>query len=153
MSLECIEEKARESGGRIIETEGSVRTVEQASKRTGVEVGSIIKTLLFVGQKGVYAVVLPGDRRASIEKLELLLGEKGLRLARPSEVRELTGYEAGGLPPFCLGDKVSVLLDFRVLERGLVVGGGGSTRRLVEVPSKAILELNRGARVVDASSD
>jgi prolyl-tRNA editing enzyme YbaK/EbsC (Cys-tRNA(Pro) deacylase) len=46
-------------------------------------------------------VLVSGDQRADIKRLRAMLGlsKRRLRIARPSEVLEQTGFEVGGVPP------------------------------------------------------
>jgi prolyl-tRNA editing enzyme YbaK/EbsC (Cys-tRNA(Pro) deacylase) len=99
-------------GLRAVEFEpGSTATAELAAARLGVAVGQIAKSLLFLARDGRYCMLLcPGDRKASSAKLKAALGAK-VRMARPDEAREATGFEPGGVCPFGIAPGIPVLLD------------------------------------------
>ncbi|MEM0017906.1 MAG: YbaK/EbsC family protein [Candidatus Korarchaeum sp.] len=134
-----IEELVRKLGGEVIETEREVSTVKQAAEEMGVPEDQIIKTLVVITPEGPLLAVLSGNSRLDLVKL-------GGRLATREEVRELTGFEVGEVPP--IGVPLRTLIDERVLERDVVYGGGGSRRRLIKISPKAILEHQR-AEVTD----
>ncbi|MEM0295839.1 MAG: YbaK/EbsC family protein [Candidatus Korarchaeum sp.] len=134
-----IEELVRKLGGEVIETEREVSTVKQAAEEMGVPEDQIIKTLVVITPEGPLLAVLSGNSRLDLVKL-------GGRLATREEVRELTGFEVGEVPPS--GEPLRTLIDERVLERDVVYGGGGSRRRLIKISPKAILEHQR-AEVTD----
>ncbi|MEM3921420.1 MAG: YbaK/EbsC family protein, partial [Nitrososphaerota archaeon] len=60
------------------------------------------------------------------------------RLASTREVKEITGYEVGELPP--VGIPVKTLIDPKVLERSYVLGGGGAINRLIKIDPRKIVE-------------
>jgi prolyl-tRNA editing enzyme YbaK/EbsC (Cys-tRNA(Pro) deacylase) len=73
-----------------------------------------------------------------------------VRLASPREVKEVTGYEVGELPP--IGIPVKTLIDLRVLERSYVLGGGGAVNRLIRIDPRKIVEV-QNAEVEDISAE
>jgi len=49
-------------------------------------------------------------------------------LATPEEVKQITGFEVGAMPP--VGVKVKTIVDPKVLKNEFVIGGGGRIDRL-----------------------
>ena len=141
MSLEDIIESL---GGEIIETGMHVKTVAQAAKAVKTDPGQIVKSILFIADKGPVLVVLDGEGRVDLKKLEKIVGK--VRLASPEEVKEITGYNIGEVPP--VGVKVKTLVDRCVLEKPEVFGGGGSIERLCRIDPRKIVEFQK-ADVVD----
>ncbi len=129
---------------RIIEPRRSTRTVREAAEALGVDTSSIVKTLIVVGEKGVYAVIIPGDRRLSINKnkLERIVGDH-VRLAKPGEVVKYTGYPVGGVPPVGLPENVKLVVDELLLAKEVVYGGGGSDKLLLEFKPRELIEIVR----------
>lgn len=76
-------------------------TAKESAQKTDIELGQVVKTLVFKAGEDFVAVLCPGDRRVSEEKLEDVTGED-VRMANPSEVTENTGYVVGGVSPFDL---------------------------------------------------
>lgn len=134
-----FEELVRKLGGEVIETRREVLTVMQAAEEIGVPEDQIIKTLVVITPEGPLLAILSGRSRLNLEKL------RG-RLATPDEVRELTGFEVGEVPP--IGIPLRTLIDEKVLEKDLVYGGGGSKRKLIKIAPEVILEYQR-AEIAD----
>ncbi|HSM43999.1 MAG TPA: YbaK/EbsC family protein, partial [Acidimicrobiia bacterium] len=75
------------------------KTAEDAANAIGCEVAAIVKSLVFVvGDEPVVALV-PGDLRLDTAKLSATAGGGEVRRATLDEVREATGFAAGGTPP------------------------------------------------------
>lgn len=82
------------------EIHAKAETVDESVQHSPVDKNQIIKTLIFKASESFVAVMCPGDKRVDEDKLEELVGE--VRMARPSEVTEQTGYIVGGVSPFDL---------------------------------------------------
>lgn len=133
---------------RLIVTPGPARTVAEAARQLGVEESVIVKTLVLICEEGVYAVIIPGDRRLSLAKLGRIAGK--CRMAGRDEVAEATGYPVGGVPPVALPDSVKLVLDSRVAGMEVAYGGGGDERTLLEFSPRRLKELV-GCIVADVS--
>jgi prolyl-tRNA editing enzyme YbaK/EbsC (Cys-tRNA(Pro) deacylase) len=76
------------------------KTAADAAAAIGCPVAAIVKSLVFVvGQEPVVALV-PGDLMLDLTKLEAAAGAGPARRATLDEVRDATGFAAGGTPPF-----------------------------------------------------
>lgn len=76
------------------------KTAGDAANAIGCHVSAIVKSLVFVvGEEPVVALV-PGDLRLDTSKLSDVAGGGGARRASLDEVRDATGFSAGGTPPF-----------------------------------------------------
>lgn len=94
---------------RIVELPSSTRTSQLAAEALGCSVAEIAKSLVFTGGKSV-VLVISGDKRVDIAKLRSLLG-KDLQLASADEVKAVTSYTIGGVPPFPHEGEVTVYAD------------------------------------------
>ncbi|RSN71722.1 aminoacyl-tRNA deacylase [Candidatus Methanodesulfokora washburnensis] len=130
----------------VIRPSGPVRTVKETSALTGLPESSIIKTLIFVSEKGGIAAIVPGDKKADLEKLSRIFGK--VRLASADEILSLTGFPLGGVPPF--GHGLQTVVDSSLKPDEEVVGGGGDEMTLIKVKVRDIIEVNK-AIVADIS--
>ncbi|MBS7620337.1 YbaK/EbsC family protein [Candidatus Bathyarchaeota archaeon] len=73
------------------------------------DIAQIAKSIVFANEKAI-VVVISGDRKVDEKKLSKVLGHK-VSIANADEVKKLTGYVIGGVPPFPHNDKVNVVLD------------------------------------------
>lgn len=133
---------------RLLDDIGDTPTVPSAAAALGVETDQIIKTLLFlverVNEPGrpVMPVVVISNGESRVDKRPLAdhfgVGKKRVRLAPADVVQALLGYPAGGVPPFGHRKRLPVILDAAVLDasnlgEGLIYGGGGNDRTMMEL--------------------
>ncbi|MCD6372893.1 MAG: hypothetical protein J7L37_05035 [Thermococcus sp.] len=144
--MKKLEDIARELEAEILDIGRPVKTVEQATKETGVAKKQVIKSLVIISESEPLLVIVDGESRVSMSKLEKKFGK--CRFAKPKEVKELTGYEVGGVPP--VGVPLRTIVDPKVLENEYVIGGGGAIDRLIRIRPEKIIEYQR-AEVIDVS--
>ena len=75
----------------------SSRTAAEAAAAIGVELGQIVKSLVFCRGDKAVIVLCAGDRTVDAERL-------GLTRPSAKQVRSITGYAIGGIPPIGHGD-------------------------------------------------
>lgn len=76
------------------------KTADDAARAIGCEVSAIVKSLVFVVDDEPVVALVPGDKRLDTAKLAAVAGGGSARRAELAEVREATGFAAGGTPPF-----------------------------------------------------
>lgn len=135
----------------MLKFEGHTMTVEAAERQLGIDRRYIIKSMLYVDEKGrPLLAIVTGDRMVDEERLAEVCGVERVRRARPRAVKSLTGYEVGALPPLGHKKPIKTIIDREVLEREVVYGGGGTINRLLEISPQEIRRLTR-AEVADVS--
>jgi prolyl-tRNA editing enzyme YbaK/EbsC (Cys-tRNA(Pro) deacylase) len=88
----------------------SARTAPEAAAAVGVDVGAIVKSLVFrCGDEAVLALV-SGGNRADEARLEAELGAPVAR-ADAALVREATGFSIGGVPPLGHDSDLPTIVD------------------------------------------
>src|SRR2546426_9081406 len=104
----------------VRELADSTRTAREAADAVGVEVGQIVKSLVFVDQESPLLCLCAGDRRVDTEKLGDVV-----RQAKGNEVREVTGFAIGGVPPggHHPPPRPRVAASLRRVEKGWCAGG------------------------------
>jgi len=136
---------------RILTFKRHTLTVEDAERQLGVSRKRIVKSMLFVDEKGVPMVgIVTGDKKVSEEKLMGAYGGRRVKIARPSAVRSLTGYEVGALPPVGYKRAIRTFIDPKVMTFNKVYGGGGAINALLEIDPQDVKRL-ANAEVVDIS--
>lgn len=106
------------------------KTADDAAAAIGCPVSAIVKSLVFVltdesSEVPVVALV-PGDLRLDTDKLAEAGGSAGSRRATLDEVREATGYVAGGTPPFGHVQRLRVFADPELKRNDPVWAAGGT---------------------------
>ncbi len=102
------------------------KTAADAAAAIGCEVAAIVKSLVFVVDDRPLLALVPGDRRLDPAKLAAVVGGRVARRADLDLVREVTGYAAGGTPPFGHARRLDVFAD-RGLRRHEEVWAAGGT--------------------------
>jgi prolyl-tRNA editing enzyme YbaK/EbsC (Cys-tRNA(Pro) deacylase) len=97
----------------VQELPADTSTAEAAAHAVGAPVGSIVKSLIFLADGMPLLVLVAGDQRADVKRLRAHLGlsKRRLRIARPDQVREDTGFEVGGVPPIGHREPLQTLID------------------------------------------
>lgn len=78
---------------QLIETEEPTRTALEAATTHNVPISNIVKSLLVKKENTFELYLVPGDRRLDLEGI-------GGVMANAQEVKDITGYTIGGVPPF-----------------------------------------------------
>ncbi len=138
-----LEERVAGYDTEFIKFEENVKTVAQAENLLDVSSEEIVKSLVVIGEEPLLCIV-PGNRSVDFTKLTEMYGDT--RLATPKEVKDVTGYEIGGVPPIA---DIKVLIDERIMEKRYVYGGGGNERTLLKISPEDILKINKETEVVD----
>lgn len=135
-SIERVRRAALEAGLEIevVSFSDAVRTAEQAAEAVGCDVSRIVKSLVFiVGDEHVMGLV-PGDRRLDTAKLAAASGH-GAPATRASldDVRAVTGFVAGGTPPFGHVSSIRVFSDFALERHDSVWAAAGTPHTVFEI--------------------
>jgi prolyl-tRNA editing enzyme YbaK/EbsC (Cys-tRNA(Pro) deacylase) len=81
---------------QVTELPTSTRTAEEAARAVGAEVGQIVKSLVFVGERGAYLFLVSGKNRLDLGKAQALVGSP-LRRTTPEELLTLTQAQVADL--------------------------------------------------------
>jgi prolyl-tRNA editing enzyme YbaK/EbsC (Cys-tRNA(Pro) deacylase) len=136
---------------RIEEFGEETRTARDAADAVGCDVAQIVKSLVFVCDGAFVMGLVPGDRRADETVVGNVVGATLIRLARPDEVLEATGFEPGAVAPFPRRAVAQTLMDTSFFAHQEVWVGAGTTSHMAALPPGELLRLT-GARTVDLSS-
>jgi prolyl-tRNA editing enzyme YbaK/EbsC (Cys-tRNA(Pro) deacylase) len=125
---------ARHVPHEIVHLPSSSRTAQLAADALGVSVGDVVKSLLFLldDVRPILALVT-GDATVDVDALAHEAGAAQIRLARGGEVRELTGYKPGAVPPCALASELQVVADPGVFAPDVVYCGGGTTTTMLKI--------------------
>jgi prolyl-tRNA editing enzyme YbaK/EbsC (Cys-tRNA(Pro) deacylase) len=132
----------------IVEHAQPTRTAEEAASACGVEVGRIVKSLVFVGRQSRTPILLlvSGANRVSESAVAAHPGEK---LDRPDAqfVRDLTGFAIGGIPPFGHDTALRTFMDRDLMGFPTVWAAAGTPVSVFEI-TPADLQRATSATVI-----
>lgn len=126
-------------------------SVQESAERQGIEVGSLLRTIVVRRGAGDYVFVLvPGGRQIGWPKLRSHLGVSRISLPDADEAREATGYERGAITPF--GSTISwpVIADATVAALNRTAIGGGAHGVNLHMDAADLIEMT-GADLADIS--
>jgi len=132
----------------VIELVASARTAQQAADAIGTELGSIVKSLVFLADGQPVVVLVAGDRRANPNKLKALLGARRVMIADADQVRQATGYAIGGVPPVGHKAPLAIWIDRSLGRFDTVYAAAGGPRAIFPIAFSKLIELTDG-QVVD----
>jgi len=147
-TAERFQTKLAELGldAEVRELADSTRTAQEAADAVGVEVGQIVKSLVFVGREAPLLCLCAGDRRVDVKKLGT-----GVRQAKGDEVREATGFAIGGVPPVGHERLLRTVVDASLRRFETVWCAGGTPHAVFPVATETLIAAIPDADVRDIS--
>jgi len=128
-----------------VELSESTRTAQEAAAAVGCELGQIVKSVLLVDGAGQPLLCLcAGDRRIRLERL----GD-GVAMARGREVKDLTGYAIGGVPPLGHDQPLRTVVDTSLRRFGTVWCAAGTPNAVFEARLDDLLAAMPAAELRD----
>lgn len=134
----------RDPNIRIIEFEQDTSTADLAAQALGTESGQIAKSILLRSKSEEYLLVVSaGDVKIDNRKIKEMFGSR-LRMARPEEVEEVTGFSIGGVCPFALKTNIPVFLDESLKRYQVVYAAAGTPHTAVPVTYQQLARITTG---------
>lgn len=119
---------------QLIETEEPTRTALEAATTHNVPISNIVKSLLVKKDIIFELYLVPGDKRLELEGI-------GGVMANAEEVKDITGYTIGGVPPFGHRQKLvtHIVEGFNTNEE--LVAAGGKPNIVFRISLEKLKEL------------
>ncbi len=112
---------------------------KESARQLGVDVHSVIKTLVFeTTEKKPLVVLMHGDREVSTKSLARHLGVKTIEPVTPEKATKLTGYLVGGTSPFGMRTMMPVYVERTIFGLDRILVNGGKRGFLVEIDPDAL---------------
>jgi len=127
----------------------STRTAEEAAAACDCTVGQIVKSLIFRGRTTgtPFLLLVSGDNRVDEKGVAASIGE-ALKRTDAADVRELTSYAIGGVPPFGHATPLATFFDRDLLAHDVVWAAAGNPNAVFSV-TPADLAKAVAARIID----
>jgi prolyl-tRNA editing enzyme YbaK/EbsC (Cys-tRNA(Pro) deacylase) len=133
---------------KIFFVPGKAGSSEQASNFVSSKMPVVKSILLIDSQSEPLLVILLGKDKIDFAKIKKLLNVADVRLATPSEVLKITGYEVGGVPPISIYG-VKTFIDKKVACLDEIVCGGGTPEHLMQIRVKEIMDNVEDIKIAD----
>lgn len=116
----------------------STHTAAEAATALGVELGQIVKSLIFVipsdGDLEPVLCLVAGHNRVDLAQLAAVVGSGELRRATAREAHDLTGFAIGGIPPIGHLRPVRAIMDPDLGRYPVVWAAAGLSTAVFPVP-------------------
>jgi Cys-tRNA(Pro) deacylase len=104
----------------------STRTAADAALAIGVDLGQIVKSLVFSVDGEVVVALVSGDNQLDEAKLANVAGGATARREDADTVRDATGFPVGGVPPFGHRETLRIFVDEDLLQYDEVWAAAGT---------------------------
>ena len=130
----------------IRQFEATTRSAEDAARAVGCSVGQIVKSLVFLVDGEAVLTLVSGANRLDEKKLAALcgMGKKMVKRANADEVREVTGYAIGGVPPFAHATKLGTFIDEDFWQYDTVWAAGGTANAVFAIAPDELVRVTGG---------
>ena len=132
--------------GLVRELPADTGTAEEAARAVDAPVGSIVKSLVFLADGAPLLVLIAGDQRADVKRMRAALGlsKRRLRIAQPTEVLTLTGFEVGGVPPVGHKTPLRTLVDRTLSRYDTVWAAAGNAHAVFPIAYERLITITGG---------
>jgi prolyl-tRNA editing enzyme YbaK/EbsC (Cys-tRNA(Pro) deacylase) len=127
------------------------KTADDAARAIGVEVGQIVKSLVFVVDGRPTMALVAGDNRLDQARLAAAAGGKHVERPGAGAVRQATGFPIGGVPP--IGHDLPVFVDEGLFRFDEVWAAAGTWTDVFAVSPADLLRATGGQRAPLAATD
>jgi Cys-tRNA(Pro) deacylase len=123
----------------------STRTALDAADAIGCSVGQIAKSLVLIAGESHQPIlaIVSGANRLDEQKLAGRLGED-VRMASADEVREVTGFAIGGVPPVGHAEALRTFIDADLLAFDAVWAAAGTPRAVFKLSPPELTRITGG---------
>jgi len=129
---------------QVVKLSDSARTAQLAAEAIGTQLGSIVKSLVFLADGKPVLVLVAGDRRADPAKLKALLQARRVMIADAERVKQETGFSIGGVPPVGHLQPLSTWIDRSLARFETVYAAAGHPHAVFPVLFEALVQLTNG---------
>lgn len=124
------------------------KTAQDAASAIGVEVGQIVKSLIFAVDGEVVLAYVSGKNQLAERKLATAAGGSKCARVDADVVRHATGFPIGGVPPFGYTTPLRVFIDPDLLSYDEVWAAAGTWNDVFAVAPADLVRASSG-QVVD----
>jgi prolyl-tRNA editing enzyme YbaK/EbsC (Cys-tRNA(Pro) deacylase) len=146
-ALQRVVEAAARKGVTIevVTFDESTHTAADAARALGVELGQIVKSLVFVAgtpdELEPILCLVSGVNRVDLARLAAVCGLPDIRRATAREADELTGFTIGGIPPIGHNRRLRVVMDPDLGRYEVVWAAAGLPTAVFPVPPATLRVL------------
>jgi prolyl-tRNA editing enzyme YbaK/EbsC (Cys-tRNA(Pro) deacylase) len=119
-----------------IETEKSTASSQEAASVIGCTTGEIAKSIIFESGGKAILVLIEGDKKVDIKKLEGIVSSK-IKKADPLFILQKTGFEVGGVSPIP-NENIIIFIDSGITKHEFIWVSAGSKESVIKLSTKGL---------------
>jgi prolyl-tRNA editing enzyme YbaK/EbsC (Cys-tRNA(Pro) deacylase) len=123
------------------------RTAQEAADAIGVQVGQIVKSLIFAVDGEVVLAYVSGANQLDESKLALAAGGAICQRVDADVVRSVTGFPIGGVPPFGHSTQLRIFIDPDLLKFDEVWAAAGTWHDVFAIDPRVLQSVTNGVVV------
>jgi len=120
------------------------RTAEDAANAIGVQVGQIVKSLVFAVDDQPVLALVSGPNRLDEAKLVAAFGGTSSKRLDANAVRAATGFPIGGIPPIGHATVLPVRVDRDLLQYEVVWAAAGTPNDVFAITPEELVKATGG---------
>jgi len=124
------------------------KTAQDAAAAIGVQVGQIVKSLVFGVDDEIVMALVSGSNQLDEKKLAAAAGGAKCSRVDADAVRAATGYPIGGVPPLGLATQMRIFIDPDLMQYDEVWAAAGTWNDVFSVSPRELATATAGV-VVD----
>jgi prolyl-tRNA editing enzyme YbaK/EbsC (Cys-tRNA(Pro) deacylase) len=121
----------------------STATAADAATAIGTTVGRIVKSLVFMAGEQPLLVLTSGPNRVDTQRVATLMGQPIAR-ANADQVRQLTGFSVGGVPPVGHSQQLTTYVDRDLLQYDEVWAAAGTPNTVFAISPADLVRISQG---------
>jgi Cys-tRNA(Pro) deacylase len=121
------------------------KTAADAAAAIGVQVGQIVKSLIFAVDGHVVLAYVSGANQLDEKKLAAVAGGQKCSRVDADTVRTVTGFPIGGVPPFGHATHLDVFIDEELLQYDEVWAAAGTWNDVFPIAPDDLVTASGGA--------
>jgi prolyl-tRNA editing enzyme YbaK/EbsC (Cys-tRNA(Pro) deacylase) len=130
--------------GTVHELAESARTAIEAATALGVEVGAIVKSLVFTADGEPVLVLGSGDHQVDTALVAAALGATSVKRADADLVRSVTGFVIGGVAPIALLTPLRTVIDTHLATFDVLWAAAGTPHTVFPTSFDELVRLTAG---------
>ena len=130
----------------LITLDTTARSAKDAAKSLNVDVGAIVKSLIFksINKKLYYLCLVSGDKFISLKKLSLIVNDN-IEKAFANEVKGQTGFSIGCVPPIAhTTPPTKIFIDYNLNQFNAIFAAAGHPHVVFQTTFNILKEITGG---------
>jgi Cys-tRNA(Pro)/Cys-tRNA(Cys) deacylase len=123
----------REIPHELVPLKGRLRSPKRVAAVLGLPAKQVGRVVLFAGNQGPVAALVPASREAIAARVADALGGSELKEIPPDQSTDLTGFLPEAMPPAGLPGDTTVVMDRRLSDQEILYFPGGEPTSVLKI--------------------